>query len=111
VAEIAVFYVAVFAVFYFTANRPSGRAEQIRLGSQTVSGSSLRLALGSEKVRSMLLTDLRVEGGQLVLAGKGFGHGVGLCQWGARLLAEQGKSPEEIVQFYHRNVEIQKRWE
>jgi stage II sporulation protein D len=90
---------------------PSGRAEQIRLGSQTVSGSSLRLALGSEKVRSMLLTDLRVEGGQLVLAGKGFGHGVGLCQWGARLLAEQGKSPEEIVQFYHRNVEIQKRWE
>jgi stage II sporulation protein D len=46
----------------------------------------------------------------LVLAGKGFGHGVGLCQWGARLLAEQGKSPEEIVQFYHKNVEIQKRW-
>ena len=57
----------------------------------------------------MLLSDLRVEGGQLVLAGKGFGHGVGLCQWGAKLLAEQGKSPEEIVQFYHRNVEIQKR--
>ncbi len=89
---------------------PSGRAEQLRLGSRTVSGPSLRLALGSEKVRSMLLTDLKVEGGQLVLAGKGFGHGVGLCQWGSRLLAEQGKSPEEIVQFYHKDVEIQKRW-
>ncbi|OPZ73477.1 MAG: Amidase enhancer precursor [Firmicutes bacterium ADurb.Bin456] len=89
---------------------PSGRAEQLRLGSQNVSGPSLRLALGSKKVRSMLLTDLKVEGGQLVLAGKGFGHGVGLCQWGSRLLAEQGKSPEEIVQFYHKDVEIQKRW-
>lgn len=90
---------------------PSGRAEQIRLGNATISGPALRLALGSEKVRSMLLSDLRVEGGNLVFAGKGFGHGVGMCQWGARLLAEQGKSPEEIVQFfYNTNTQIQRQW-
>lgn len=89
---------------------PSGRAEQIRIGNVSISGPSLRLALGSEKVRSMLLTDLRVEGGQLVLAGKGFGHGVGMCQWGARLMAEQGKSPEDIIRFYYQNVDIQKKW-
>jgi stage II sporulation protein D len=89
---------------------PSGRAEQIRIGNQTVGGPSLRLALGSEKVRSMLLSGIRVEGGQLVITGKGFGHGVGMCQWGARLLAEQGKSPEEIIQLYHQDIEIQKRW-
>lgn len=89
---------------------PSGRAEQIKVGNVSVSGPSLRLALGSEKVRSMLLSDLRVEGGQLVLTGKGFGHGVGMCQWGARLMAEQGKSPEDIVMFYYQNVEIQKKW-
>lgn len=89
---------------------PSGRAEQVRVGNVSVSGPSLRLALGSEKVRSMLLSDLRVEGGQLVLTGKGFGHGVGMCQWGARLMAEQGKSPEDIVMFYYQNVEIQKKW-
>lgn len=89
---------------------PSGRAEQIKIGNVTTSGPSLRLALGSEKVRSMLLTDLRVEGGQLVLTGKGFGHGVGMCQWGARLMAEQGKSPEDIVGFYFQNVDIQKKW-
>lgn len=89
---------------------PSGRAEQIKIGNVSVGGPALRLALGSEKVRSMLLSDLRVEGGQLVLAGKGFGHGVGMCQWGARLMAEQGKSPEDIVKFYFNDVEIQKRW-
>ncbi|MDD2553188.1 MAG: SpoIID/LytB domain-containing protein [Desulfotomaculaceae bacterium] len=89
---------------------PSGRAQQIKLGGATISGPSLRLALGSEKVRSMLLSDIRVEGGQLVLTGKGFGHGVGMCQWGARRMAEQGKSPEEIVSFYFKDIEIQKQW-
>lgn len=89
---------------------PSGRAEQIKLGGVTLSGPSLRLALGSEKVRSMFLTDIRVERGQLVLTGKGFGHGVGMCQWGAKHLAEQGKSPEEIINFYFKDTQIQKQW-
>jgi hypothetical protein len=47
----------------------------------------------------MLLSDLRVEGGQLVLTGKGFGHGVGMCQWGAKLMAEQGKAPRILSNF------------
>jgi len=89
---------------------PSGRAEQIKIGNETVGGPALRLALGSEKVRSTLLTDIRVEGGELVLSGKGFGHGVGMCQWGARLLAEQGKSPEDIINYYFKDVSIQKQW-
>lgn len=89
---------------------PSGRAEQIKIGSETVGGPALRLALGSEKVRSMLLSDARVAGGKLVLSGKGFGHGVGMCQWGARLQAEQGKSPEDIINFYFSGIEIQKQW-
>jgi len=33
----------------------------------------------------------------LRMSGTGYGHGVGMCQWGARALAEEGKSPEEIV--------------
>ncbi|MCG9968308.1 SpoIID/LytB domain-containing protein [Pelotomaculum terephthalicicum JT] len=89
---------------------PSGRAERLKIGSETVGGPALRLALGSEKVRSMLLSDIRVEGGELVLTGKGFGHGVGMCQWGARLLAEQGKSPEDIIKTYFKDIEIQKQW-
>lgn len=89
---------------------PSGRAEQLKIGNATVGGPALRLALGSEKVRSMLLSDVRIEGGQLVLAGKGFGHGVGMCQWGARLQAEQGKSPEDIIKFYFKDINIQQQW-
>lgn len=90
---------------------PSGRATKIKLGSATVSGPSLRLALGSEQVRSMLITSAQVQGNNLVLEGKGFGHGVGLCQWGAKKLALAGKNPQEIIKFYYRDVDIQKLWD
>lgn len=89
---------------------PSGRAEQIKIGNATVGGPALRLALGSEKMRSTLLSEIRVEGGQLVFRGKGFGHGVGMCQWGARLMAEQGKSPEDIINFYFKDIKIERQW-
>ncbi|MHB1043324.1 MAG: SpoIID/LytB domain-containing protein [Eubacteriales bacterium] len=89
---------------------PSGRAETLKIGDAEISGPALRLALGSEKVRSMLLSDFHVEGGQLALAGKGFGHGVGMCQWGAKLLAEQGKSPEDIVRFFFKDIDISREW-
>lgn len=39
-------------------------------------------------------------GDQVVFTGKGFGHGVGLCQEGASVMAQNGYSAEEIIQFY-----------
>ncbi|MQL51484.1 SpoIID/LytB domain-containing protein [Desulfofundulus thermobenzoicus] len=90
---------------------PSGRAEELQVGKVTVGGPALRLALGSDVVRSMLLTGATVQGDSLVLTGKGFGHGVGMCQWGARLLAQQGRSPEDIVRFYFKDIEIRKLWQ
>ncbi|MDA8235818.1 MAG: SpoIID/LytB domain-containing protein [Clostridia bacterium] len=89
---------------------PSGRAEKIKLGKGVVGGPALRLALGSEKLRSMLLTDIRVEGGKVIFQGKGYGHGVGMCQWGARDFAQQGKKPEDIVKYYFKDISIAKKW-
>ncbi|TYO96959.1 stage II sporulation protein D [Desulfallas thermosapovorans DSM 6562] len=90
---------------------PSGRATRIQVGSATVGGPDLRLALGSDKVRSTLISSARIEGYNLVLEGKGFGHGVGLCQWGANKMASEGKSPQEIIKFYYQDVDIQKLWD
>lgn len=90
---------------------PSGRATKVKVGDATISGPSLRLALGSQVMRSTLLDRLEVRGGRLVAEGKGFGHGVGMSQWGAKALAEQGKSATEIVQYYFRDVKIQKAWQ
>lgn len=90
---------------------PSGRIMTVQLGKASVSGPALRLALGSEKMRSTLVTDFRVTGGNLVVKGKGFGHGVGMSQWGARAMAEQGKKAEEIIKYFFKDVEITTEWQ
>ena len=94
-----------------TKKGPSGRAMTVQVGKATVSGPALRLALGSEKMRSTLLTGFSVSGGKLVVSGKGFGHGVGMSQWGAKALAEQEKPAEDIVRYFFKDVEIVKEWQ
>ena len=88
----------------------SGRAVTIGVGSAEVSASALRIALGSTKMRSTLLTSLRLENGAVHMAGKGYGHGVGMSQWGAYGMAQAGRSAQEIVKHYFRNVELVEIW-
>jgi len=90
---------------------PSGRAMELRFGDTVIDAMDLRLAVGADKMRSTLLSDFSISGDKLVMEGKGFGHGVGLCQWGAKKMAREGKSPEDIIKFYHRNIAIQKLWD
>ncbi len=45
------------------------------------------------------------------LLGAGWGHGVGLCQIGAAVMAEQGYSYEQILLHYYQNAEIQRQYE
>ena len=45
----------------------------------------------------------------LVLKGKGFGHGIGLCQEGAMVMAERGYKYPDIIKHYYYNVKIIKR--
>ena len=51
------------------------------------------------------------EGNKFILHGKGWGHGVGLCQIGAAVMGEQGKTYDEILLFYYRGAQIQKIYE
>ena len=48
---------------------------------------------------------------KFVLHGRGWGYGVGLCQIGAAVMGEQGKSYDEILLFYYRNAEIQRLYD
>jgi stage II sporulation protein D len=49
-------------------------------------------------------------GDSMVFAGRGNGHGVGLCQWGANAMAKAGKTAEEILKHYYQGVRIERRW-
>jgi len=89
---------------------PSGRAMEIMLDSVPVSAPELRIALGSTKIKSTLLDEVAVEGDRVIFKGRGYGHGVGMSQWGAYNMAEQGKKAEDIIKHYFKGVEIVKLW-
>jgi stage II sporulation protein D len=55
--------------------------------------------LGWEKIKSGYFT-VESKGKTITFKGKGLGHGVGLCQWGARGMALKGKNYQEILQHY-----------
>ena len=88
----------------------SGRAVTLEIDGQSVNASDLRLALGSTKMRSTLLTSLKMQNGKVHMAGKGYGHGVGMSQWGAYGMAQDGKTAEQIVKHYFQKVEITQAW-
>jgi len=46
------------------------------------------------------------ESGRLVLRGAGWGHGVGLCQIGAAVMANEGRTYKEILQHYYRGTTV-----
>lgn len=88
----------------------SGRAKSILINGQAVSAPGLRIAVGSTKMRSTLLTALSLSSGSVEMSGKGYGHGVGMPQWGAYAMAEDGKTAEEIVTYYFNGVTVEKLW-
>jgi len=79
-------------------------------GKTSVPGGDFRIALDPKKVRSIWITEITNQAGRVVLEGRGFGHGVGLCQWGAHALAKEGKTPTEIINHYYPEVQIEDLW-
>jgi len=85
---------------------PDGRPTRIRLvgvggRAQEMVAENFRLAVGSRTMRS---THCRIEdaGEEIVLSdGRGFGHGMGLCQWGMEGQARGGRKAAEILKFYY----------
>jgi stage II sporulation protein D len=91
---------------------PSGRATSLVFNKTVqVSAPDFRVAIGSTELKSMLLEKVAVEGDRVTFTGKGYGHGVGMSQWGAHKLAKEGKKPEEIVGHYFKGITVEKRWQ
>ena len=83
---------------------PSGYVASLPVCGQNVTGPALRKALG---LRSACFT-VQYQEGSFLLTTKGYGHGVGLSQWGAKALAEQGQSAEEILAHYFPGTELRR---
>ncbi len=72
-----------------------------------IKGSSFRMALGPDLVRSTRF-DAVVGRNKVVFNGKGWGHGVGLCQEGAYGMALKGYGAFDILRYYYRGVILEK---
>jgi len=76
-------------------------------GEIVLTGNEFRRIIGAERLRSLYFTT-SVSGKNIVFDGKGWGHGVGMCQYGAKRLAEKGKGYSYILKYYYSGVDIRK---
>jgi stage II sporulation protein D len=83
---------------------PSLRASVVTVhgsrSSARLRGNDFRRMLGYDTFKSTLFA-VAVDGEWARFSGRGYGHGVGLCQWGAKGMAEQGYSARKILEFYY----------
>lgn len=90
---------------------PSGRVTVLEIGEKEVSAPEFRIAVGSEDMRSTYLEEIEREEDNFKLSGLGFGHGVGMCQWGAKKMALDGAPHEDIMRHFYEGIEIKKIWD
>ncbi len=91
---------------------PSGRISRLK-----IVGSKKSIVVGKElEIRRWLSRShlyssafvVMIEGDRFIFNGAGWGHGIGLCQIGAAVMATKGFSTEKILKHYFRGVEIKK---
>jgi stage II sporulation protein D len=68
--------------------------------TQRLRGNDFRRIVGYDTLKSTLFA-VAVDGELARFSGRGYGHGVGMCQWGAKGMAEQGASAWQILTFYY----------
>jgi stage II sporulation protein D len=89
----------------------SGRLVDLSLlsakGSLSVSPVNFRKAIGYTVIKSTNF-DVRTNGDEVSFTGTGYGHGVGLCQWGAKQRAGDGFNYREILSYYYPGTKLLK---
>ena len=95
-------------IFSATPQRttPRGRVREIRVegdrGARIMTGNDLRNALN---LRSTLFS-ITIAGDTLHITGRGYGHGIGMSQWGANNMAHQGYTYQQILGHYYQGAQL-----
>lgn len=84
------------------ARTATGRVQSMLVGGRNLLGTRVRYALGLNSTRFTYT----IANNQIIFDVKGFGHGVGMCQYGADGMANSGKRYDEILRFYYTGVMI-----
>jgi stage II sporulation protein D len=96
--------VGTISTIEVTERTPSLRAAVVTVRSGRTSlalrGNDFRRMLGYDALKSTLFA-VALDGDWARFSGRGYGHGVGMCQWGAKAMAEQGYTARQILEFFY----------
>jgi len=88
---------------------PSGRVMKIRMShgdrETILNGNDFRLKINPTLIKSTLFT-ISQNAQEIRFEGRGYGHGVGMSQWGAYVMAREGRSYRDILRYYYQGVDI-----
>jgi stage II sporulation protein D len=91
---------------YTSTNRVRQLSIKTDSGDTTMNATDFRKALGWSRLPSTNFTLTRIDNA-IIFQGSGYGHGVGLCQWGMLKMAREGKNYREILSFFYPGTIIQ----
>lgn len=81
-----------------------GSVTKLKVGSEYISGQKLRSILNLNSANFTIKFNSK----DIVVTCKGYGHGVGMSQWGANAMAKEGDNYETILEHYYQGVKITK---
>jgi len=91
---------------------PAGSAKEVVITgtkkSVTMNAYKFRLAVDAWKIKSVTFDSIKKDGDKFVFKGRGWGHKVGLCQWGAEGMAKAGKNYAQILEYYYPGTKLEK---
>ena len=80
----------------------AGGIKEIRLGEEKVKGLEFRIYLGLTSTNFQY----SIVDNNIIFKCKGYGHGVGMSQWGANVMAKNNKNYEEILKHYYTGIDL-----
>lgn len=105
---------------YVISRFSSGRVNELEINLSNNSGEVKSVIIKGNEIRSILknadgksilwstMFEVSLKSNSVILKGKGFGHGVGLCQWGAIALSQSGSTYQEILNHYYPGTKIER---
>lgn len=92
---------------YNNSNRVNNLTFSTSKGDVKIKATDFRQKIGNTIIKSTLF-DVNVIGNKVFVSGKGYGHGVGMSQYGAVEMAKKGSNYKDIIEFYFPGTNIEK---
>ncbi|KEH97619.1 stage II sporulation protein D [Clostridium massiliodielmoense] len=80
----------------------AGTVMKIKVGEKTISGSKFRSIIG---LNSSNFT-ISFKGNNIIITCRGYGHGVGMSQWGSKAMASKGYNYKQILKHYYKGTDL-----